>query len=48
MDLTNFGLVGKFIDLINNGDIDSEAQQLLSKLRDERIINKMQHPNLVK
>ncbi len=48
MDLTNIGLVGKFIDIINNVEVDDEAQDLLMKLRDERIVNKMQHPNIVK
>lgn len=48
INMTNIKQVNKFVDLIDGGDIDIEASNLLSDLRDKRLVNKIHPDNIIK
>ncbi|XP_023233004.1 NACHT and WD repeat domain-containing protein 2-like [Centruroides sculpturatus] len=47
INMSNVKSAGKFVDLLNRG-VDTEAQNLLADLRDNRLCSKMKRPNLIK
>lgn len=47
INMKNLKKVGNFIDLLN-GEVDKEAQDLLSDLRDTRLPTKIEPPNYIK